>query len=73
MARGNLSRAQAAVAKRLVGLLLLLRNPRTGLPEELPKKAEEELAHVAAVGSNEENVMADDKLNRASQTAAGST
>ena len=28
------------------------------------KKAEEELAHVAAVGSNEESVMADEKLNR---------
>ena len=43
---------------------LLLRNPLTGLPEELLRKAEEELAHVAAVGSKEESVMADDKLNR---------
>jgi hypothetical protein len=41
-----------------------LRNPPTSLPEELLKKAEEELARVAAVGSNEESVMADDKLNR---------
>ena len=54
-----------------VGLLLLCAS--TSLPEELLRKAEEELAHVAAVGSNEESVMADDKLNRGSRTAAGLT
>ena len=39
-----------------VGLLLLCVASLTGRPEELLKKAEEELAHVAAVGSNEESV-----------------
>jgi Protein of unknown function (DUF3606) len=35
----------------------------TGLPDELLGRAEEGLAHVTAVGSNEERVMADDKTN----------
>ena len=63
MPRG-LSRAREAVSKRLRRFLAAMRNPRTGLPAELLRKAEEELAHVAAVWSNEESVMADDKLNR---------
>ena len=47
-----------------VGLLLLCVTPSPAYHEELLRKAEEELAHVAAVGSNEESVMADDKTNR---------
>ena len=64
MPRGNLSRAHEAVSQRLRRFVAALRSQVTRRPEELLKKAEEELAHVAAVGSNEESVMADDKLNR---------
>jgi hypothetical protein len=73
MPRGNLSTAHQAVSKRLRRFVAALRHPRAGVPEELLRKAEEELAHVAAVGSNEESMMADDKLNRGEPAAAGST
>ena len=63
MARGNLSKAHEAVSKRLRRFVAALRNPVTGIPKELLRKAEEELAH-AAVGTNEDSVMADDKTNR---------
>ena len=64
MARANLSKAHEAVSKRLRRFVAAFRNPVTGIPEELLRKAEQELAHFAAVRSNEESVMADDKLNR---------